>query len=217
MTDARHDIPGYVAWLLAFVEEFRKPVVILGHSFGSIIVAAALASGLTVPAAILVNPIGAPALSGPRGVLTRLAVLYYRVAARLPERLGFALLRNRVIVRIMSMAMVTTPDRALRRWVHEEHDRYFSVFSDRQVVLEAFEASVTHHVGEYADHIAIPAMLVAATDDDITPIDAQHRLAARITGCRLNVIDDVGHLIHYEKPAEAAAFITDFLAEVSAR
>jgi hypothetical protein len=34
---------------------------------------------------ILVNPIGAPALEGPRGVLTRLAVLYYCLGARLPR------------------------------------------------------------------------------------------------------------------------------------
>jgi pimeloyl-ACP methyl ester carboxylesterase len=214
MTGARHDIDGYVEWLRAFIEALGAPVVVLGHSFGSIIVSAALAAGLQVEAAILVNPIGAPALSGPRGVLTRLAVLYYRIAARLPERLGFALLRNRAIVRIMSVSMAKTRQQRLRRWIHDEHDRYFSAFSDRRVVLEAFEASVGHDVSEYAAGITVPTLLIAADRDDITPLAAQHRLAERIPGARLEIIPDVGHLIHYETPAQAAALIAGFLEEV---
>ena len=72
--------------------------MILGHSFGSIVVAAAVAAGLQTSRVILVNPIGAPALEGPRGILTRLAVFYYWAGAKLPRRLGEALLRNGLIV-----------------------------------------------------------------------------------------------------------------------
>ncbi|OUE09213.1 2-succinyl-6-hydroxy-2,4-cyclohexadiene-1-carboxylate synthase [Clavibacter michiganensis] len=109
LVDARHDIPGYSTWLRAFVESTAtRDATVLGHSFGSIVVSAALADGLPNPRAVLVNPIAAPALEGPRGVLTRLAVLYYRAAAVLPERAGFGLLRNRAIVRVMSEAMAKT-------------------------------------------------------------------------------------------------------------
>ncbi|MDQ1575494.1 MAG: hypothetical protein QOH55_644, partial [Microbacteriaceae bacterium] len=100
----RHDIEGYGRWLREFVAGLALTgrVVILGHSFGSIVVAASLADNALHPDdVILVNPIAAPALRGPRGILTRLAVFYYWLAAVLPERLGFALLRNRVIVRVM--------------------------------------------------------------------------------------------------------------------
>ena len=55
-------------------------------------VVGAVARGLAPERLVLVNPIGAPALEGPRGVMTRLAVLYYRTAAALPERAGYALL-----------------------------------------------------------------------------------------------------------------------------
>ncbi|HEV7565218.1 MAG TPA: alpha/beta hydrolase, partial [Microbacteriaceae bacterium] len=149
----RHDIEGYARWLRAFVAGLTLTgrVVILGHSFGSIVVAAALADDALHPdAVILVNPIAAPALRGPRGILTRLAVFYYWLSAVLPERLGFALLRNRVIVRVMSVAMAKTTDKGLRRWIHNQHDRYFSSFSDRRVVLEAFRASVGNDVSEFA-------------------------------------------------------------------
>lgn len=221
LTERDHDIPGYSDWLRAFTAGLglRGRVVLLGHSFGSIVVAATLAqdAGERPDAVVLVNPIGQPALAGPRGVLTRLAIFYYWLAAALPERLGFALLRNRVIVRVMSEAMAKTRVRPLRAWIHGQHDSYFSAFSDRRVVLQAFRASVAHDVSEYAAGIPEPTLLVAAVDDDITPIAAERRLRGLFPDARLVEIADVGHLIHYEKPVEAARAIEEFLAGLAAR
>lgn len=209
-----HDLDGYAAWLREFVAalELDGPVVILGHSFGSIVSSAALAGGLAADAVILVNPIAAPALSGPRGIMTRLAVFYYWAAAKLPERLGFALLRSRLIVRVMSVTMAKTKDPTLKRWIHEEHDRYFSAFSNREVVLDAFRASVSNDVSEFAASITPRTLLIAADRDDITPIAAQHTLQQLFPQATLYVIHDVGHLIHYEKPVEAATQIRGLLA-----
>jgi len=213
LVDIRHDLEGYAHWLCEFMTDLAPTgrVVILGHSFGSIVVAAALARGLRVDDVILVNPIAAPALSGPRGVLTRLAIFYYWAAAALPERLGFALLRNRGIVRIMSITMTKTREPLLRRWIHNQHDRYFSAFADRNVVLDAFRASVGHDVSEFADDIPERTLLIAAEKDDITPLDAQYRLQALFAHASLAVIGDVGHLIHYETPEPAAAEVQRFL------
>ncbi|MGH3586109.1 MAG: alpha/beta fold hydrolase, partial [Pseudonocardia sp.] len=142
----RHDVHGYAAWtrdLLAVLAP-RGDAVLAGHSFGSIIATAAVAGDGAPPVRglVLVNPIAASALAGPRRVLTGFTVLYHRIAAALPERAGTALLRNRAMTRIASVAMATTGDQALRRWIHAEHDRYFSTFADRRTLLEAFHASV---------------------------------------------------------------------------
>ncbi|MWB98431.1 alpha/beta fold hydrolase [Agromyces seonyuensis] len=210
-----HDIDGYAGWLDAFIaaQALPEPPVVLGHSFGSIVVAAAVADGLPAERVILVNPIGAPALEGPRGVMTRLAVLYYRVAAALPAKAGFALLRSRLIVRVMSVTMAKTKDRELLAFIHDQHDRYFSAFEDRSVVLEAFRASVSNDVRASASKIAQPVLLVAADLDDITPIEAERRLATMFADARLVEIPGVGHLIHYETPEPAAAAIAAFLGE----
>lgn len=208
-----HDIDGYIAWLDAFLHAtgVHGTAVLLGHSFGSIVVSAAVASGVPTPRVILVNPIGQNALAGPRGLLTRLAVGFYRVGAALPEKLGFAALRSRLVTRIMSVTMAKTDDRALRRWIHEEHDRYFSAFATRQSLLEAFRASVSHDVSEYAAEVTPSTLLVVADEDDITPLPAQQHLVTLFPDARLEVIAGVGHLIHYEKPVEAAAAIRAFL------
>ena len=108
--------------------------------------------------------------------------------------------------------MVKTKEPALRRFVHEQHDAYFSRFSDRDVLHDAFVASVSHDVSGYAARIAQPVLLVAAVRDDITPIEAERRLATVFPRAELVEIADVGHLIHYETPAAAAGAVTRFLA-----
>ncbi|MEW1708172.1 alpha/beta hydrolase [Microbacterium sp. NPDC089190] len=208
-----HDLETYAQWLRAFVEAVAPGAVVLGHSFGSIVSAAAVAGGLATPRLILVNPIGAPALEGPRGILTRLAVFYYLAGAKLPRALGEGLLRNGLIVRVMSNAMAKTRDPELRRFVHEQHDEYFSRFADRDVLHEAFVTSVSHDVREFAPHIAQPTLLIAAEKDDITPIEAERHLATLFPDAELVEIPEVGHLIHYETPQAAASSIRTFLGD----
>lgn len=207
----RHDLGLYASWLREFAGSVAPGAVILGHSFGSIVVSAAVAAGLATPAVILVNPIGAPALEGPRAILTRFAMAYYAAGAKLPAGAGTALLRNGLIVRAMSEAMAKTRDKELRAFVHDQHDTYFSRFADRDVLHDAFVASVSHDVREFAPEISAPTLLVAAQRDDITPIQRQRELVGMFPDARLVEIPEVGHLIHYETPAVAADAIREFL------
>ena len=212
LPEKKHSLATYASWLDSFVSTEAPGAVMLGHSFGSIVVAAAVADGLSTPRVILVNPIGAPALEGPRGILTRLAVFYYWAGARLPRNVGELLLRNGIVVRVMSVSMAKTRDPELRRFIHDQHDRYFSGFFDRDVLREAFIASVSHDVSEFAGKIDQPVLLIAADRDDITPIEAERRLQRLFADAELVEIEGVGHLIHYETPAPAADAIRRYLA-----
>jgi glycosyltransferase involved in cell wall biosynthesis len=209
----RHDVEGYGEWLSEFLDALglRGTAVLLGHSFGTIVVSAALAGGLAAPRAILINPIASPALSGPNAIGTRLAVFYYWLGARLPERPGFALLRWRAVTRGMSVTMAKSRDRAMRRWIHNQHDRFFGAFATRDVVLEAFRASVGNDVSEFAARIPVPVHLIAAEKDDITPVADQYRLRDLFPQATLEVLPGVGHLIHYEVPEAAARGVERFL------
>jgi len=208
---ARHTLDAYASWLTDFATAVAPGAPILGHSFGSIVVSAAVAGGLPTSRVILVNPIGAPALEGPRGILTRLAVFYYWAGAKLPRRLGEGLLRNRLIVRVMSISMAKTSDKELLAFIHDQHDTYFSLFSDRDVLHEGFVASVSNDVRRFAPQISQPTLLIAAEKDDITPIEAERHLQTLFPDAELVEIAGVGHLIHYETPREAAAEVTRFL------
>ena len=166
---------------------------------------------MSPPATILVNPIAANALTGPRAVMTKLAVGYYKISAWLPERWGYALLRNKAIVRVMSVTMAKTKDKNLRRWIHGQHDQYFSVFDGRRAVLEAFQTSVRNDVSQFASSLTGPVLMIVADRDDITSLPRQRELAAQLENATLHVIDGVGHLVHYEAAVEAATAMRSFL------
>jgi pimeloyl-ACP methyl ester carboxylesterase len=214
LTEVEHSVAGFAAWLGQFVSAIGldEKTVVLGHSFGSIVTAYAVANRLlTTPQLILINPIAAPATEGPNGTLTRLTVGFYAFAMHLPERIGRWFLDNWLVVRFMSVTMAKTRDRELRRWIHDQHHRYFGRFADRKTVVEAFNASVSTYVGAFADRINIPTLLIGADKDLITSVEALRELQQRMPHAQLQIITGVGHLIHYEKSRIAAGFIVDFL------
>jgi pimeloyl-ACP methyl ester carboxylesterase len=215
MTEAEQDVDGYGRWLGLLIESLGLPTrpIILGHSFGSIVTSAAVARGLATPALILVNPIAAPALQGPKAFISGLTAFYYRLGAALPNRIGYALLGSSLITRFVTVQMAVTSDPQLRKWIHYQHTTYFSRFSDRDTLSNAFRASTVHWVTEYAKAISVPTLLIAAEKDQITTVADEQKLADTLADGELHVIDNVGHLIHYEKPAEAASIIETFLTE----
>lgn len=214
LAPSNHTVQGYARVVGTLLRELGlgPETVLLGHSFGSMVAAEfAAANPGALSELILVNPICEPALEGGQRIASRLAEFYYLAGARLPERLGLALLRNRLIVRLMSIFMAKTKDPDLRRYIHAQHDAYFSAFSGRDVLLEAFRASITGTVTDSASALALPVLLIAAEEDDLGSVAGQQRLAALMPDAELHVIPAVGHLVHYETPDKAAALITGFL------
>jgi len=108
--------------------------------------------------------------------------------------------------------MTKTNDKATRRFIHDQHTRHFSTFASPRVVAESFRASVENDVSHVAGKIQLPTLLIAGDKDDITTIDKQHELHNKMANAQLHVISDVGHLIHYETPTEAAEAIRAFLS-----
>jgi pimeloyl-ACP methyl ester carboxylesterase len=216
MTQAPHSIEGYARWLGAFLEErgLRGDAVLLGHSFGSMVTTYALANGLTTPALILINPISTDPHRGGGAIMNALTRAYYTAARRLPVPLGRGLLGNWAIVQIMSVTLAKTRDAQLRRWIHEEHHRYFNGFSDPQTVAEAFDASLSTDVTRYAGALTMPVLVIAGEEDAIAPAAGQHTFVETLPDANLVMLDRVGHLIHYERPREAADAISAFLREM---
>lgn len=229
------NINAYVAWLNDFVKHTNParedaqplPLHLVGHSFGSIVTSAfAAAHPNSLALLSLINPISEPALEGSQRVASRLASLYYRAGAALPEKIGYPLLRSQLITRASSEVMMRTKDKAMRRFINGQHTAYFGSFGSRRGVLSAYEASITHTAAEYAAAIRVPVQMLVAEDDDLgTPETARamyatltsRSLPASSSGARerLDMIPEVGHLIHYETPRRAAELIADFAADHS--
>jgi pimeloyl-ACP methyl ester carboxylesterase len=209
-----YDLDAYVQWLHDFIKKQRlkTPPILLGHSFGSIICAAYAAKyPSTIKKLILVNPIGAPALEGPRAILTKLALFYYWTGRKLPTRAAHKWLSAKPVVAIVTISMAKTKDKTLRQFIHDQHFKYFSLFHDKKSLSESFTTSVSHNVRESAGDIMVPTLLIAGSDDDITPLYKQHELVELFPDARLHTIQKVGHLTHYETPDQVADAIKNFI------
>jgi pimeloyl-ACP methyl ester carboxylesterase len=216
-TMKNYDLDSYVQWLHKYIKSLKltDTPVLLGHSFGSIICAAyAEKYPETIKRLILVNPIGAPALEGPKKVMTKLAIAYYKIGAKLPEKSAYRWLSAQPIVKVMSVTMAKTRDKELRSFIHQQHRQHFSRFHSAQSVLESFNTSISHTVRDYAKNIPVPTLLIAGSLDDITPLGDQYALVKLFPKATLKVINDVGHLTHYETPEQVSKYIQAFIKSV---
>lgn len=62
--------------------------------------------------------------------------------------------------------------------------------------------------------IKVPT-LIFASGKDTTPVDATRRTANGINGCRLEVFEDNGHMLHMENAPRFVELLTSFIKEVS--
>lgn len=213
-----YGITAYTNWLDRYIKRLnlRQKPILLGHSFGSVIASSYVAGHpKSVSRLILVNPIGAPALDGPRRVLTKLSVLYYEIGAKFPEKLARHWLGSKLVVRLMTVVMTKTDDPEIKKYIYDQHFKHFSSFHSAKSVLASFRTSVSHDVSEYADKITVPTLLIAGSLDDITSLSQQYLLVKKFPKGRLAVIDNVGHLTHYETPGKVSTIIKRWLRQLN--
>lgn len=209
-----HDAAGYTEVIEALVGDLSlgPQTILLGHSFGSIVASAYLSKHPEAFAElVLINPICEPALAGDQALMSRAASFYYWAGARLPEKIGEGLLRSRLITDVTSLAMLKSKDPAMRAYVFDQHRRYFSGFTSRQTLREAYRASITQTVREFAPRISQPTLLVVGEQDELGTLRGQKALERAFPRGVMRVLSDVGHLIHYERAPETGALINGFL------
>ncbi len=208
----RHSIANYSLWLGEFLEalSIKGDLTVLAHSFGTI-VTGALAARQKMPRLVLVNPVSAPAMAGPRKILSQISRIYYRLAAALPDSVGRWVLAMKPAIWLVTEFLFVGNDRKLKRWVDKQHQTYFSRFASSKSAAEGFEASISHNLSQYAGQIQSDVLLICARQDDITSIGAQRAAADLYKRATYVELENVGHLTHYQTPNEIAQHTRDFI------
>jgi 3-oxoadipate enol-lactonase len=81
-----------------------------------------------------------------------------------------------------------------------------------RVFKAQFGAIVGHDCSQTVSALSQPTLVVHGEDDPLIPVENGKRLAARIAGARLLLLDPCGHFPHFERPAETSSAILSFLA-----
>lgn len=62
--------------------------------------------------------------------------------------------------------------------------------------------------------IACPTFVIHGAEDRLIPVVAGEEIAAGVAGSRLRLIEEAGHFLFLEQPAQAAAAVEEFLSAV---
>lgn len=210
-SDTQHTIESYADTMLTLIDhlKLKQPPILLGHSMGTVVCAEMLKQRPDVASKlVLINPVS----EKPPIAQLFPGYLYHRVAGKyLPEKIGHAVLRNKLLFLLGSSVMTKTRDPELRKLIHWNHITYMKQFAHRRSLLEAFESANSTALDHYIEHITLPTLLIVGKQDTIAPVAGQRRVAKKLTDATLLEFDQVGHIIHYEKPTEAAAAVRAFL------
>jgi len=208
-----HSISNYAAWLQDFVDYIAVPnAVVVAHSFGTLVTAKAATENLK-NRLVLLNPVSNLERGGRERALQGLSDAFYALGGILGEHVGNWLMKNQLMVRMMSEILAKTDDRALRSWIHREHHDHFSRYASARVVVEGYRASQSCAVAQFAPLIDNEVLLVATELDDVTALSIQLKVQHLFDHATMRVLGGVGHLVHYETPVAIAQFIREFASK----
>lgn len=211
---AEHSLDSYATWLKAFLSELHvvQPLVV-GHSFGTLVVSATEAKLGLFSKIVLVNPVAGGRIVGISKFLMEFVKFYYWVAHVVPEVVGNRMTKTYLLVDSMSAYTTKSKDKTLRRWVRDQHRSHFNSFANSQVVWESYLASTGNVVTPFVKLIHKPVLLIAAELDEITPVSAVYEFAETMDNAEVHEIKGCGHLVHYEAAEEALGVINRFFSK----
>jgi pimeloyl-ACP methyl ester carboxylesterase len=209
-----HSLDSYSTWFKAFLEklELKSPLVV-GHSFGTLVVSSTEAKLGLFSKIVLVNPVAGGRIVGISKVLLEFVKFYYWLAHVVPEFVGNKMTKTYLLVDSMSAYTTKTKDKELRKWIKQQHRSHFNSFANSQVVWEAYLASTENVVVPFLKEVHKPVLLVAAERDEITPVSAVYDLAKTMDNAQVHEVKGCGHLVHYEAAAEAVEVINEFFSK----
>ena len=82
---------------------------------------------------------------------------------------------------------------------------------DPTVIYGDYVACNQFDLRNQVNQIALPTLVIAATEDQMTPLKFGRSLAESIPGAELSVIEGAGHYIAQERPMEVATAVATFL------
>ena len=207
----------YAAWLDAFQHATRsRGAVLIGNSMGGRI---ALEAGLTHPGSVRALVLLAPSPAFRR---LREYVPFVRLLSPQLARLPALPLSHRLVVEAIK-GMMSVPERLPASWYDAAADECVRVFRSpahrvaffscaRQIYLE--EAHGRRGFWDRLPGLLPPALFVWGDRDRLVPASFARHVADVLPEAASLVMEDCGHIPHFEHPVETLAIVRGFLDTV---
>lgn len=209
-------LDSYAQWLQALLEQMPAETHLVSHSFGTQVAVVSIAGGAKPASLTMINPIIRKTVNQ-KDLGSVLVKRFYAMADAMESEKAKQFLSSKRVTRAMSEKLVKTKSRDLKEWIHAQHREHFSDFHSAAVAIETFEAASGNMVQESTAAISMPTLIIGGARDELAPKAEQRKLAAdlgsQLEKFRFVMMDEVGHLIHYEKPEVAAHEIENFLGD----
>lgn len=199
ISTATYTPASYATFIANYIQEhhLRHPILI-GHSMGSIVAAAAAAKHpeLTSKNLILLSPISAP----PSAFFQHLTPL----SAHLPPR---------IIDYVTTRFLFVPHNRQLFQTTMEQTHRCSSTHPPKKSdLLRAARFSAKHSIQEFTPSLQdYRILLLAGAKDRLIPQATTNHLAKTLPNATTHYLSGTGHLHNYEQPHETAQAILQFL------
>jgi pimeloyl-ACP methyl ester carboxylesterase len=93
----------------------------------------------------------------------------------------------------------------------DAYSRFLTIAGERavavEVVMAQMQACVAHDTRARLGELAMPTLVMHGSEDEMLPVANGRLIASLIPEARLEIIDGVGHLFFWERPAESAALV----------
>ncbi len=202
-----HTLKNYSTMLEVFCDKLHlKTFSLWGHSFGgSLCLLFASRTKRNVERIVLVSP----ALPG-KGIVTSLAILYYRIAALLPRRIQKFWLASTLLNDLFRWYFLKRVHGRQRKKLMKDGRAELRDFN-ADVVIEGFLSFFRSNMLKAAASISVPTTIIAGDLDDLVPLSALETLHKTMPRSCLVVIRGVGHLSPIEQPRHNATLAQKFL------
>lgn len=200
---------GYADWLHQYIaaQKFTQKPIIIGHSMGSILTSNFIRKypNDIDQCVIYLSPILRDRKAKKRSIrLYRFAKFNLSI---IPPFLAYAIERSKLLSYIISHILVS--DKTKQKYIDQLHYRYSGRFSSHKSFIADMKISMceTTWLTDKKNTLVVFGKL-----DTMTPYQyAQNR--CKKYNIKFKLVEDAGHLLNYERPAEVAKIMSDFLAE----
>lgn len=191
-----------------------QPPFLVSHSMGGLVAASMLSQNpeLFSKKTIFISPVATKVnYLDSRKLGELLGRLQYFLGKTIPGA-GPRMVKSRLLSRLATKLILTTDDRALEKEIHSHHFKNLDFISSINFYHKLHKDINKKGAIDYAPEISkkFEPLVITGDADNVTPLSGEKKLVHELRA-RLVVIPDVGHLLHYERPTEAAAAVNEFL------